>query len=106
MPVSILGGKKEIMDLYSSRKVVHAGTFNGYPLGLAAIKATIEILSRDNGVIYEKMKKYAETISKIMIETAAEVGLPLVVQGPGPVVLYHCCDKNYRFGTAERRYPG
>lgn len=93
MPVSILGGKKEIMDLYSSRKVVHAGTFNGYPLGLAAIKATIEILSRDNGVIYEKMKKYAETISKIMIETAAEVGLPLVVQGPGPVVLYHCCDK-------------
>ena len=76
VPVAVIAGKKEIMNLLTEKRVIHAGTFNGYPLGTAAVKATIDILSRDNGFMYTQMK-----------------GLPLVVQGPLLCGAYHCCEK-------------
>jgi glutamate-1-semialdehyde 2,1-aminomutase len=38
VPVSALTGKYEFMELVASGKVVHAGTLNGSPLALAAVK--------------------------------------------------------------------
>ena len=36
IPLSVVAGKAEIMDLCADRSVVGAGTFNGYPLGVMA----------------------------------------------------------------------
>ncbi|MCC2667322.1 MAG: PfaD family polyunsaturated fatty acid/polyketide biosynthesis protein, partial [Gammaproteobacteria bacterium] len=79
VPVSLIAGKKDIMSLYSKAKVVHLGTFNGYPLGLAGVSATIELLS-ENGC-YERMGGYMLKIAESMVATAKEVGIPMVIQG-------------------------
>lgn len=93
IPVSVLAGKKEIMSLLESKKVIHAGTFNGYPLGLAAVKATLEILSRDNGVIYQTMQEKITAIQNILLQNAKKVGIPMIVQGLPGCAAYHCCEK-------------
>jgi glutamate-1-semialdehyde 2,1-aminomutase len=91
VPVSALVGKKEIMQLLEEKKVIHAGTFNGYPLGTAAVKATLEILSRKNGSAITKMNEKMTKIHNIMKAEANAIGLPLVIQGPPSCAAYHCC---------------
>ena len=93
VPVAALAGKKEIMQLYVDKKVIHAGTFNGYPLGTAAIKATLTILSRDNESAYKKTGEKIEEIHRIFKNKAKDAGLPLVVQGPLFCGAYHCCGR-------------
>lgn len=93
VPVAALAGKREIMQLLVDKRVIHAGTFNGYPLGTAAIKATLEILSRDNGKVYQEMHTQMTKIHDIFRHEAEYVGLPLVVQGPTGCGAYHCCEK-------------
>ncbi len=40
-PVGAFGGEAEYMDLITSGKVLHLGTYNGNPLVMAAVKATL-----------------------------------------------------------------
>jgi glutamate-1-semialdehyde 2,1-aminomutase len=40
-PVGAFGGKAEYMDLITEGKVLHLGTYNGNPLVMAAVKATL-----------------------------------------------------------------
>lgn len=90
VPVSALVGKKEIMQLLVDKKVIHAGTFNGYPLGTAAVKVTLELLSRNNGQALTEMNKKMTMIHKVLKAEADAVGLPLVVQGPPSCAAFHC----------------
>ncbi|WP_211240434.1 aspartate aminotransferase family protein [Haloglycomyces albus] len=93
VPVSALTGKREIMELIESKKVIHAGTYNGYPLGSAAVRATFEILSRGNEAAVTNMHRRGEKLQTILRDEAAEAGLPLVVQGPPGVSSFHCCEQ-------------
>lgn len=90
VPVAALVGKREIMQLIGDKKVVHAGTFNGYPLGAAAVKTTMEILSRDGESALTEMNKKMKSIHAILEDHAKSVGLPLVIQGPLSCASYHC----------------
>ena len=40
-PVGVFGGKAEYMDLITDGRVLHLGTYNGNPLVMAAVKATL-----------------------------------------------------------------
>lgn len=90
MPVSALVGKREVMALLENKKVIHAGTFNGYPLGTAAVKATFEILSRDHEAALVAMRRRVGELQDMLVDEAAKVGLPMVVQGPAGVSSFHC----------------
>lgn len=94
LPISVLAGRKEIMNLFSEKKVIHAGTFNGYPLGLTAIKATITIL--ENKKLYDEMEENTEVIHKTMLDEANKLNIPMVIQGPIPCASYHCIDRELK----------
>ena len=79
------------MQLLVDKKVIHAGTFNGYPLGTAAVKATLEILSRNNGQAISQMNEKMVMIHEILKSEADNAGLPLVIQGPPGCASYHVC---------------
>jgi glutamate-1-semialdehyde 2,1-aminomutase len=82
IPVSLLCGKREIMDMYLSSQVVYGGTFYGYMLGMAAIKATYSILEENATELYETKKKISEEIYKMLVINANNAGIQLVIQGP------------------------
>lgn len=84
-PLSCVGGRREIMDLITDGRVVHAGTFNGNPLGVAAALATIDELARDGGAAYRRLTATGTRLMRGIREAAAAKGTPVLVQGPGPV---------------------
>lgn len=88
LPMSAIVGKKEIMQLYVAQKVIHAGTFNGYPLGLAAVLATFELLENDSSC-YERMENILTQIGQALLDAAKSIGMPMVVQGVPGVLLFH-----------------
>lgn len=89
LPVSAIVGKREIMKLYESRKVVHGGTFNGFPLGMAAVKATLEILAEDGGRYLELMGTRMREIHSSFLAAAARHGLELEMKGVDSAGVYH-----------------
>lgn len=91
IPVSVLAGRAEIMRLLAERRVVHAGTYNGYPLALRAIIATLHILARDDFAAWRYAEGMTARIAELFLDVAAEFAVPLHVN---------------RFGTIAVLQPG
>jgi glutamate-1-semialdehyde 2,1-aminomutase len=82
-PLSAVAGNKAIMDLIAQRRVVHAGTFNGNPISLAAAAATSEILSAHAGRLLKKIGKRGEQLKSGIPKVAREEGILFVINGLG-----------------------
>jgi len=90
-PVSVLGGKRELMSLVADRRVFQAGTYNTNPLCLAAIVATLDRLSEPG--TYDVMAERSGRLRAGLAELVAPIGC--YVQGtttvfglgfgPGPI---------------------
>ena len=85
-PVSALGGKAELMDLFSTtpgRPAFFAGTFNGHPATTAAALATIEKLEREP--VHEHVFRLGERARTELQALYDRMGVPAVVSGFGSV---------------------
>jgi glutamate-1-semialdehyde 2,1-aminomutase len=82
-PLSVVAGKAEIMELIPARRVVHAGTFNGNPVVLAAAEAALEALSRDNGAALDRIRRHGELLMSGIRSLALESRTPLLINGVG-----------------------
>ncbi len=88
-PISVVCGKAEIMDQCADRKVVGAGTFNGYPLGVAAALATISYVERDDGAFFRNMAAVQARLTAGQREIAARHGHRMLIQDcPGVMMFY------------------
>ncbi len=95
MPVSAIAGKKEIMTLMAEREVVHAGTFNGYHAGLAAIHATLNILQEEESSL-AKVAKNGCRFQEIMKNAAHDHDVPLIMHSHPSCFYVHVTDKKLR----------
>lgn len=100
-PMSAVAGKKEILELLIQQRVVGAGTFNGYPLGLAAALATIKILEKDDGAVYRHIDKVQNRLTTGLKEIGKKHGLPVLLQGPRGAFLYEFLDKEVAYGIRD-----
>ncbi len=82
MPISAVAGKAEILGLLRQKRVVGAGTFNGYPLGVAAALATLKILESEDGEFYRCLDSLQKRLTVGLKEIAARHGRPVLLQGP------------------------
>src|SRR5215218_2117711 len=85
-PVSALGGKAELMELFSTtpgQPAFFAGTFNGHPPTAAAALATIRKLEREP--VHEHVFGLGERTRRGLTELYARLGVPVVVSGFGSV---------------------
>ncbi len=84
-PLSILAGRAEVMDLITRGVVGHAGTFNSNPVVMAAAAAALAELERDGGAVYAQVTALGQRLMAGLRQAAADMGVPLLVDGPGPV---------------------
>lgn len=60
-PMGILGGRADLMNLFAhpdpQKRVLVAGTYNGHPINVAAAQATIDILRRNHGAVYQSIER-------------------------------------------------
>lgn len=80
-PVSVLAGRRALMEPIGTGAVNHSGTFNGSVMAAAAVLAATKSL-RDRSP-YAAMEAYGERLKEIIRKSATEHGLPLHVQGLG-----------------------
>ena len=92
-PVSALGGKAELMDLFSTtpgQPAFFAGTFNGHPATTAAALATLDKLQREP--VHEHVFRLGERTREGLRALYARLGVPVVVAGFGSVFVTYFLD--------------
>ncbi len=85
LPLSVLAGREQYMDLIASGRVIHAGTLNGNPLVLAGAKAALQVLNAGNGSAYTKMWHLGDRLRDGLVRRLSAAHIPVVAMGGGPV---------------------
>ncbi|MGH2529520.1 MAG: aspartate aminotransferase family protein [Actinomycetota bacterium] len=91
-PIGAFTGSREIMSVLKGGRVRHAGTYNASPLCLAAAKATLEELSRDDGAVYRHLDALGSKLRSGLQEVVDRTGVPAVVQGRGSMMQLYFTD--------------
>jgi glutamate-1-semialdehyde 2,1-aminomutase len=90
--LAAVGGSWDLFAALREGRTLHAGTYNGHPINVAAALATLELLSRPG--VYERMHRHGQAIRAALERGAARQGLRLVTTGVGTVFSAH-------FGLSE-----
>ncbi len=80
-PLGIIGGKKEILDLFhtadADKRVLIAGTYNAHPINTAAAIATLKILK--DPAVYEQIDAVSNRLYAGLQQIIDEKGIPAVL---------------------------
>jgi glutamate-1-semialdehyde 2,1-aminomutase len=82
-PVSAIVGRRDLMELVSEGEVLHAGTYNASALAMAAVCASIDLLSEPGA--HDRLYARAERLMEGFRGTFEVRGIPVQVQGVGPM---------------------
>lgn len=84
MPLAAIAGRADIFDLFRQNKVIGAGTFNAFPVAMAAGLATMRMLERDGGAIYARRNRVQAILEEGLRSAAQAAGHPMITLGmPG-----------------------
>jgi glutamate-1-semialdehyde 2,1-aminomutase len=103
VPMGAVAGKRDIMDLLLEKRVIGAGTFNGYPYGVAASLATLKILEKDNGAYYKKIDEYQNSLMDGLKEISKRHGIRTLIQGPRGVFYFQFVDQKTAYSLRDLR---
>jgi glutamate-1-semialdehyde 2,1-aminomutase len=92
-PLGVIGGKKEIMELFDAndadKKVLIAGTYNAHPINTMAAIATLRILQ--NPQVYAHISYVSNLLYQGLENLFAEKGIPVVIaKNESAYCLYFC----------------
>jgi glutamate-1-semialdehyde 2,1-aminomutase len=85
-PLSAVAGSRSAMHEVSDGAVLHAGTYNGSPVSVAAAVATLSVLERDADRIFPLLEARADQLAGGLSAAAAALDAPLVVNRVGSVL--------------------
>ncbi len=95
--ISAVGGSRAVFDALRDGRTIHAGTYNGNPVNIAAALATLELLSVPGS--YERMHRHGQAIREELERCARAKGLALVTSGTGTIFSVH-----FGLAAAPKRY--
>ena len=85
-PISALGGRADLMELFSTtpgRPAFFAGTFNGHPAMVAAALATIDKLRKEP--VHEHIYELGDRVRAGLTQLFEDMDVPAVVSGYGSI---------------------
>jgi glutamate-1-semialdehyde 2,1-aminomutase len=83
-PISAFGGRADVMDEIATNRVLHAGTYNGGGISIAAALATTTELVAEPE-IYARMASLGTRLREGLEALGEHHGHRIVTAGPGPV---------------------
>ncbi|MBI3647690.1 MAG: glutamate-1-semialdehyde 2,1-aminomutase [Actinobacteria bacterium] len=105
-PVSVVGGRRDLLELVADGSVLHAGTYNASTLAVAAVKASLGILSRPG--TYERLYAISARLQEGIGRLLTDAGVAVQVQGVGPMFQVWFSETpvtNYREAAAHLNSP-
>lgn len=94
-PLSVIAGRREIMELIAGGGVSFGGTFNGNPLSLAAARATLDELSRDDGRALALANSLGRSLMDGIAAAARDRGVALLTSGFGAAFSVHFTERTH-----------
>ena len=95
-PLSILGGKRELMDYMVhpdlTKRPLVAGTYNGHPIPVAAAIATVDCLLEDNGQVYRHVEQLGRIMQEGIESILKRLHVPGVVSRQGSAFVLYFMD--------------
>jgi len=89
LPLSVVAGRREIMEQMFGGGVSFGGTFNGNPVSLAAADAALGELSRDGGALLARANECGRKLMTGIEAAARRHGIQLTVTGFGGAMSLH-----------------
>jgi glutamate-1-semialdehyde 2,1-aminomutase len=93
-PLGVIGGKREIMELFDApdpqKRVLIAGTYNAHPINTAAAIATLEILQSPE--IYRHLTSMSDLLYSGLEALFAEKGRPVVISRNASASCTYFCE--------------
>lgn len=94
-PLGVIGGKKDIMELFDApepeKRVLIAGTYNAHPVSSAAAIATLEILR--HGDVYEHLDRVCERLYSSLEKMFSDRGIPMVLSRNASAFCMYFCER-------------
>ena len=94
-PLGVIGGKREIMQLFDApdpqKRVLIAGTYNAHPVNTAAAIATLEILQ--NPEIYSHLTRISDLLYSGLEALFAEKSIPAVISRNASASCTYFCEE-------------
>ena len=87
--LSVIAGRREIMEQMYTAGVSFGGTFNGNPLSLACAEATLDELACDNGRALAEANRIGSALMEGICEIAKRHSVALTVTGFGTAFALH-----------------
>lgn len=94
LPLSVVAGRKDIMEQIPNGNVVFGGTFNGNSLSLAGARATLEELSRDDGRPLADATRLGEVLMRGICDAGKRLGIPVQTTGFGTAFSVHFTERS------------
>lgn len=83
LPLSMVAGRADVMELITQRQVMHAGTFNSNPLVMAGAHAALAVLTAGGAALYAGIDRVGRAVADGLEELGRRFGIPLRAIGPG-----------------------
>jgi glutamate-1-semialdehyde 2,1-aminomutase len=93
VPLSVVAGRKDILELIVEGGVVFGGTFNGNPLSMAGAHATLTEIARDGGRPLAEAVRNGERLMSGIAEAGKRHGVPVHVTGFGTCFSVHFTER-------------
>lgn len=101
MPLSAVAGRKDVLRVLRDDTVLVGGTFNSFPLAVAAAVVNIGMLERDDGAFYRRIDASQQQLMDGMRELGKKHGQPVFVQGPRGLFHLNFLDKEVAYTPGE-----
>jgi glutamate-1-semialdehyde 2,1-aminomutase len=89
LALSVVAGRREIMQQMFGGGVAFGGTFNGNPISLAGADAVLTELARDNGAALKHANLLGARLMEGLRGLAQDSGIPLRITGFGAALALH-----------------
>lgn len=94
-PLGVIGGKKEIMELFDSsdpkKRTLIAGTYNAHPINAAAAIETLKVLHNSN--VYKHLDLVSNKLYQNLERMFREKGIPMVLARNASAFCMYFCEK-------------
>ena len=85
-PIAAVAGSRDLLGLVGPGRIGFGGTYNAHPLALAASKATLETLLRNDAEAFQHMARMGAKLKAGLTELFRSGGYNVVVNAVGPMV--------------------
>ena len=85
-PIAAVAGRRDLMSQIGPGRIGFGGTYNAHPLSLAASKATLETLLRNDGEAFRRMADLGSKLKTGLEEAFRAADINVVINAVGPML--------------------